>query len=100
MTITVFTKPACPDCKSTKDFLDRAEIEYNTIDAYEEATAFDFVVNTLGVKTMPAVVIHDGPWWEFKPEPDVALNDQPSFWIGLNRYRLMQLERQLQPVGA
>ena len=59
MTITVHTTPACPQCITTKRFLDRRQAQYVTVDLAANETARTYVMDTLGHKSAPVVVIQD-----------------------------------------
>ena len=59
MTITVHTTPACPQCITTKRFLDRRQAKYVTVDLAANETARAYVMDTLGHKSAPVVVIQD-----------------------------------------
>lgn len=59
MTITVHTTPSCPQCITTKRFLDRRQAQYVTVDLAANATARAYVMDELGYKAAPVVVIQD-----------------------------------------
>lgn len=59
MTITVHTTPACPQCITTKRFLDRRQAQYVTVDLATNETARAYVMDELGHKAAPVVVIQD-----------------------------------------
>lgn len=70
--ITVFTKPACVQCRFTKTKLDQLGIPYDTIDVSvdEEALA---KVKALGYLTAPVVLVEregedDAHWGGFQPD--------------------------------
>lgn len=54
--ITVYTTPACTQCRATKRHLDKAEVAYEVIDLEQDAEAFDYVMNELGHQQAPVVV--------------------------------------------
>ena len=54
--ITVYTKPACVQCNATKRHLDKAGVEYLTVDISQDADAFDYVTRDLGHRAAPVVV--------------------------------------------
>ena len=72
MAITVYTKPACVQCKATYRALDKAGIEYNIIDIAEDADARDYVM-ALGYLQAPVVVAGDSHWSGFRPDRINAL---------------------------
>lgn len=96
MAITVFTKDNCRDCDRTKEIIDGKQIEYSVLNAQHDPEAFNFVVNTIGVKQMPVVIIHDGDWRDFRPEAGINTVDQPLCWSGLRYDRLVGLEALLE----
>ena len=59
MTITVHTTPACPQCIPTKRFLDRRQAQYVNVHLPANETARAYVMDTLGHKSAPVVVIQD-----------------------------------------
>lgn len=64
--ITVYTKPACPQCRATLRALARAGLDYETIDVSTDAQARDFVMS-LGLQA-PVVVAGDWHWSGFRPD--------------------------------
>lgn len=67
--IAVYTKNGCPQCDMTKNVLDGESIEYETFNVEEDEVAYDYVVNTLGIRQMP-VVVAEGyePFSGFRPD--------------------------------
>lgn len=99
MAITVFTKNACPDCEQTKRHLSSKEIDHEVVAADENPEAFDFIVNTLGIRQMPVVILHDGDWRDFRPDRAHEMHQQPTLWSGLRLDRLYGLPKQLAELG-
>lgn len=70
MIVEVYTKNICPQCTKTKTTLDNLGIEYVTIPLFSDkadripSENFDFVSNTLGIMSAPAVVIWDDEYEE------------------------------------
>jgi glutaredoxin-like protein NrdH len=56
--ITVYTKPACVQCKAVFRALDKAGIDYRTVDISADTDARDFVMS-LGYLQAP--VVYAGP---------------------------------------
>jgi glutaredoxin-like protein NrdH len=56
--ITVYTKPACVQCKAVFRALDKARIDYRPVDISADAEARDFVMS-LGYLQAP--VVYAGP---------------------------------------
>ena len=67
MTVTVYTKPACVQCTATYRALDKAGIEYTSIDISESTDARDYVM-ALGYLQAPVVVAGDDHWSGFRPD--------------------------------
>ena len=67
MKVTVYTKPDCVQCDSTKRVLDRAGIEYETIDLTEDAKAMEYV-RGLGYSSAPVVETTTDIWSGFRNE--------------------------------
>jgi glutaredoxin-like protein NrdH len=65
--ITVYTKPACPQCRATVRALKRAGLDYETIDISTDAQACDFVMS-LGHLQAPVVLAGDRHWSGFRPD--------------------------------
>lgn len=63
---TVYVKPACVQCDATKRFLDKAGIDYSTIDITQDAEALDKILN-MGFQAAPVVVTEDDAWSGFNP---------------------------------
>lgn len=55
--VAVYTKNNCFGCTKTKDKLDQAGIEYTTVNVEEDAAAYKYVTETLGLRQMPVVVV-------------------------------------------
>lgn len=69
--VTVYTKNDCFGCKKTKDKLDQSDIEYTSVNVEEDATAYKYVTETLGLRQMPVVVVSapdgDTVWFGLMP---------------------------------
>ena|GEM_PF-5843373 len=100
MTITIIKKADCPDCTSTEQFLDSRGIEHNALRADLDPEVFDFVVNVIGVRRMPVVLLHEGDWRDFRPEEGVHIDQQSNVWSGLRRDRLYGLPKQLEALAV
>jgi glutaredoxin-like protein NrdH len=75
--ITVYTKPACPQCRATLRALERAGLDYETIDITTDPQARDFVMS-LGHLQAPVVVAGDGHWSGFRPDHIDDLADEAA----------------------
>lgn len=72
--ITVYTKPNCGGCELTKQWLDRNNIPYDTIDVTDHPTAVT-TIQSHGYQSLPVVTI-DG---------------FSNSWTGYNESRLAEL---------
>lgn len=67
MSITLYTKPACVQCKMTKRALDRAGLAYEMIDISLDTEALDYV-KALGYLQAPVVEVDGEHWSGFRPD--------------------------------
>ena len=67
MSITVYTKPACQQCRATTRALDKAGLEYNLVDISLDDEARDYVM-ALGHLQAPVVEVDGDHWSGFRPE--------------------------------
>ncbi|GAA2174863.1 redoxin NrdH [Agrococcus versicolor] len=70
-TVTVYSKPACPQCTMTYRALDAKSIQYRVVDVTEVEAAMLYVVEELGYRAAPVVVVDDEPenhWSGFRPD--------------------------------
>lgn len=65
--ITLYSKPACVQCTATKKALDKADIDYDTIDISQDNEDRDLVLE-LGYTSVPVVVSGDKHWSGFRPD--------------------------------
>ncbi|HIW94898.1 MAG TPA: glutaredoxin-like protein NrdH [Candidatus Corynebacterium gallistercoris] len=70
--ITLYTKPACVQCTATKKALDKAGLEYATVDISLDDEARDYVM-ALGHLQAPVVVNGEDHWSGFRPDRIRAL---------------------------
>jgi len=71
--VTVFTKPACPQCEFTKVKLDELHIPYTTVDVTADAAALAQVMK-LGYGSAPVVMVSETVHWSgFRPSRLEAL---------------------------
>lgn len=71
--ITLYTKPACVQCTATKRALDKAGLEYNTVDISLDDEARDYVM-AMGHLQAPVIVAGDENWSGYRPDRIRALN--------------------------
>ncbi|RNE49708.1 glutaredoxin-like protein NrdH [Corynebacterium alimapuense] len=67
MAITLYTKPACVQCKATKKAMDRIGLAYETVDISLDDEARDYVL-ALGYLQAPVVEANGEHWSGFRPE--------------------------------
>ncbi|WP_115728321.1 glutaredoxin-like protein NrdH [Actinomyces culturomici] len=67
MTITVYSKPRCPQCDATYRALDKQGLDYRKIDVTEDAEALDFIKG-LGYQQAPVVMAGADHWSGFRPD--------------------------------
>lgn len=72
MSITVYSKPRCPQCTATYRAMDKLGISYETVDITEDAEALEFILG-LGHKQAPVVVTETDNWSGFRPDSIKAL---------------------------
>lgn len=79
MTITVYTKPQCMQCRATFKTLDKHAIDYTAIDVTSDPEAFDYVTE-LGYSSVPVVVTDTAHWGGFRPDAlaELARQDAPA----------------------
>ncbi|WP_411839561.1 glutaredoxin family protein [Paracoccus sp. ME4] len=65
--VTVYSKPACPQCDATKRSLAAKGVSFRSIDVMEDAEAFKHVTETLGIRQMPVVEAFGQAWCGFLP---------------------------------
>ncbi|WP_296249624.1 glutaredoxin domain-containing protein [uncultured Stenotrophomonas sp.] len=71
--VTVYSRPACVQCKATYMALDKAGIEYEVIDLATDAESLEMVTKELGYMKAPVVIVEyaDGTaehWSGFRPD--------------------------------
>ncbi|OYN98401.1 glutaredoxin-like protein NrdH [Enemella evansiae] len=67
MSVTVYTKPSCVQCKATYRALDKEGVEYDVIDISTDEVARDYVM-ALGHLQAPVVVTDNDHWSGFRPD--------------------------------
>ena len=75
MSITVYSKPACPACKGTYRLLDKAGLAYDKVDISEDAEGHA-LVSALGYSSVPVVVADEDHWSGLRPSRIDALTRQ------------------------
>lgn len=67
MTITVYTKPRCPQCDATTRTLDRSGTPYATVDITMDSEALEMIIN-MGYQQAPVVIAGEDHWSGFRPD--------------------------------
>jgi len=67
MSITVYSKPACMQCKATEKALAKAGLEFTTVDISMDDEARDYVM-ALGYVQAPVVEANGEHWSGFRPD--------------------------------
>ncbi|MGK2349075.1 glutaredoxin-like protein NrdH [Actinomyces sp. W5033] len=67
MAITVYSKPNCVQCNATYRALDKAGLDYSTVDLSVDAEALA-QVKSLGYAQAPVVVAGSDHWSGFRPD--------------------------------
>ena len=67
MSITVYSKPACVQCKATMRHLDSKGIEYGIVDLSKDPEAMKRV-KELGYLQAPVIVTSDEHWSGYQPD--------------------------------
>ena len=58
--VTMYVTPNCPGCDFTTRSFDARGVTYRTVDITQHASARDYVVEELGYRQGPVVVVEDG----------------------------------------
>ena len=66
-TVTVYSKPACVQCKATYRALEKKDIAYETVDLSQDAEALERV-RVLGYMQAPVVITDEDHWSGFRPD--------------------------------
>lgn len=71
--VTVYTTPACSQCRMTKRWLDSKGIDYSTVDLSQSPDDLA-AVKALGYEAAPVVIVSNGDpetdlhWYGFRPD--------------------------------
>jgi mycoredoxin len=67
MQVTMYSAPWCRDCRAAKRYLDEHGIAYTEIDIEADPAASDEVIQHVGKRAIPQLVL-DGEWFQpYKP---------------------------------
>lgn len=64
---TVYTKPACVQCDMTKRYLDKAGVQYDTVDITANPDALEMIMG-MGFTSAPVVISGSDSWAGFQPD--------------------------------
>tara|TARA_B100000929_G_C15481475_1_gene411369 strand:- start:1426 stop:1647 length:222 start_codon:yes stop_codon:yes gene_type:complete len=67
MTVTVYSKPNCPQCDATAKRMENLGIAFEKIDVTQSQESFDKLV-ALGHRRMPVVMVGEKSWSGFRPD--------------------------------
>ena len=73
--ITVYTKPGCGPCRTTKSAMEKAGLSYDVVDITDDPEARDYVM-ALGYTSAPVVVAGNEHWSGFRPERIKAIQKE------------------------
>lgn len=78
MSITVYSKPNCPQCTMTYRLLDQLSLEYQAVDVTQDQEALEYILS-LGHKQAPVVIAGaDNHWSGYRPDRLKTLAKQPT----------------------
>lgn len=77
MTVTVFTKPRCPQCEATKRRLTRQQIAFETVDLTENPSTLEQLTEA-GFRQAPVVITPNASWSGYRPDLIKQLADETS----------------------
>lgn len=67
MTVTVFTKPYCPQCDATKRQLTKLGVDFETVDLSENPSTLE-QLQAAGFQQAPVVITPDSSWTGYRPD--------------------------------
>ncbi|UKA59190.1 glutaredoxin family protein [Arthrobacter sp. FW306-2-2C-D06B] len=69
--VVVYTKNDCRQCDMTKGLLTKEGVHFTSVNVEEDATAYRYVTETLGIRQMPVVITStlegEEVWSGFQP---------------------------------
>lgn len=75
MTITVFTKPHCPQCDATKRQFKKLGVTFETVDLSQSPESLEQLLKA-GYRQAPVVIAPDASWSGYRPDLIVQIADQ------------------------
>jgi len=67
MTITLYTKPGCVQCRATARQFDKADVRIDTIDVSVDTAAAQ-LLEDLGYRSVPVVIANGQSWAGHRPD--------------------------------
>ena len=67
MTVTVFTKPHCPQCDATKRQLTKQGEPFETVDLTQNPSTLE-QLQAAGFQQAPVVITPDNAWTVYRPD--------------------------------
>lgn len=67
MTVTVFTKPRCPQCEATKRQFTKLGVPFETVDLTENPSTMEQLLEA-GFRQAPVVITPDNSWTGYRPD--------------------------------
>lgn len=67
MTITVFTKPHCPQCDATKRQFTKLGVNFETVDLTQSPSTLD-QLRAAGYRQAPVVITPNSSWSGYRPD--------------------------------
>ena len=82
MSLLVYSAPWCPDCRTTKRFLEKHEIPYTEINIQTTPGAADEVIRQTGKRAIPQFVLN-GTWVQPYRPGEGFLYEEMSALLGV-----------------
>lgn len=79
---TIYTKPMCRDCDSTKTLMRANGVVFTEIDITQDAEALQLVRDFYGFSAAPVVVTAEDAWSGYQPDKIKELADEGSSAFG------------------
>ena len=67
MTVTVFTKPHCPQCDATKRQFTKLGVPFETVDLTQNPSTLE-QLQAAGFQQAPVVITPDNSWTGYRPD--------------------------------
>lgn len=75
VTITVFTKPHCPQCDATKRQFTKLGVNFETVDLTQSPSILD-QLREAGFRQAPVVITPDSSWSGYRPDLIAQIADK------------------------